>query len=92
MMTHETQQHPKRSLLFLLAVLLLLLTSLASCSRRNQYEDQLESIKDTQPEIPLEEQTAKDGFIGSPSEDYALPIIKKNRRNALFFGEDRRRA
>ena len=87
MMTHETQQHPKRSLLFLLAVLLLLLTSLASCSRRNQYEDQLESIKDTQPEIPLEEQTAKDGFIGSPSEDYALPIINKTGETPYFSGK-----
>ena len=81
----------KKLLLIALAAAILT-ASLASCSRRNQYEDQLESMKDTRPEIPLEEQTAKDGFIGSPSEDYALPIIKKNRRNALFFGEDRRRA
>ena len=41
----------------LLTVLLLFLPLLTSCSRRSQYEDQLESIKDTRPEIPLEEQT-----------------------------------
>ena len=47
--------------IFLIALTAVVLTaSLTSCSRRSQYEDQLESTKDTQPEIPLEEQTAKD--------------------------------
>ena len=71
----------------LLTVLLLFLPLLTSCSRRSQYEDQLESIKDTRPEIPLEEKTAKDGFIGSPSEDYALPIINKTGETPYFSGK-----
>ncbi|MBQ3508285.1 MAG: hypothetical protein IJA91_07030 [Clostridia bacterium] len=73
----------KKLLLIALAAAILT-ASLASCSRRNQYEDQLESMKDTQPDIPLEEQTATNGFIGSPSEDYALPIIKKQEKRPIF--------
>ncbi len=76
----------KKTLLITLAAALLV-TSFASCSRRGQYKDQLDSMKDTQPEIPLEEQTAKDGFIGSPSEDYALPIIKKTGETPYFSGK-----
>ena len=75
----------KKLLLYALAATILL-TSLASCSRRNQYEDQLESIKDTQPDLPLEEQTAMDGFIGSPSEDYALTVIKKSGNSTHYGG------
>ena len=76
----------KKLLLIALAAAILTV-SLTSCSRRGKYEDQLESIKDTQPDIPLEEQTAKDGFIGSPSEDYALPIIKKIGETPCFSGK-----
>ena len=76
----------KKLLLIALAAAILT-ASLTSCSRREKYEDQLESIKDTQPDIPLEEQTATNGFIGSPSEDYALPIIKKTGETPYFSGK-----
>ena len=76
----------KKTLLITLTGILLL-SSFASCSRRSQYEDQLESIKDTQPALPLEEQTDLNGFIGSPSEDYALPIIKKTGETPYFSGK-----
>ena len=59
----------------------LLLTSLASCSRRNQYEDHLGSEKETQ-----EEETAKDGIFGSPSEDYTLTVIKKSGNSTHYGG------
>ncbi|MBQ4111850.1 MAG: hypothetical protein IJD38_03530 [Clostridia bacterium] len=59
----------------------ILLTSLASCSRRNQYEDHLGSEKETQ-----EEETAKDGIFGSPSEDYTLTVIKKSGNSTHYGG------
>ena len=71
-----------KKLLLIALTAALLVTSLASCSRKGQYGDQLGGMKDTEKE----EQTAKDGFIGSPSEDYTLTVIKKSGNSTHYGG------
>ena len=60
---------------------ILLLTFLASCSRRSQYENQLDSMKDTEKE----EQTAINGVIGDGVDGYAVTIIPTPTTSASFF-------
>lgn len=72
----------------IIAILLsaaLLLTVLASCSRRGRYEDILESTKDTQPSVNIG--TSGNGFIGQGLQDYALPIIHKNGDTFYYDGK-----
>ena len=59
----------------------ILLTSLASCSRRGQYEDQLDSMKDTEKE----EQTAVNGVIGDGTDGYSVTAIPAPTSEKGFF-------
>ena len=77
----------KKALLITLAVALLV-TSFASCSRRNQYEDQLESQKEAEAGA-LTPQPGADGvanIIATNPSDYSLNIIKKTSDKGYFEG------
>ncbi len=59
----------------------ILLTSLASCSRRGKYEDQLDSTKNTEKE----EQTAVNGVIGDDADGYSVTAIPTPTSEKGFF-------
>ena len=68
--------------IFLIALTAVVLTAaLASCSRRGQYENQLESMKDTEKE----EQTAVNGVIGDDADGYSVTAIPSPTSEKGFF-------
>ena len=70
--------------IFLIALTAVVLTAaLTSCSRRSQYEDQLDSMKDTEKE----EQTAVNGVIGDGAEGYVVTVIPTTTTSASFFDD-----
>ncbi len=74
----------KRIILFSLAALLLL-SSLASCSRRGQYEDQLESKKEAESLDAIPE--TNDNITGEDAPDYQTPIILKTGDIPFYEGK-----
>ena len=80
----------KKPLLLVLTAMLLLssFASCSSCSRRDQYEDQLESQKEAESGA-LIPQPGADGvanIIGTNASDYALAVIKKTSDKGYFAG------
>ena len=77
----------KKAILIILTATLLL-TSLASCSRRGQYEDQLESQKvaeslDAIPEI-------NGNITGDNAPDYETPVMLKTGSTPFYEGRLRK--
>ena len=66
--------------LFVLSAIFLLIFPI-SCSRRGQYEDQLDSMKDTEKE----EQTAINGVIGDDADGYSVTAIPSPISEKGFF-------
>ena len=74
----------KKALLITLAAALLV-TSLASCSRRNQYEDQLESQKLAESLDAIPETNGN--ITGDSAPDYATPVILKTGNTPFYEGK-----
>ncbi len=72
--------------LFLIALTAtLLLTSLASCSRRGQYEDILESQKEAESLDAIPE--TNDNITGEDAPDYATPVMLKTGSTPFYEGK-----
>ena len=74
----------KKALLITLSALLLL-SSLASCSRRGQYEDQLESQKEAESLDAIPETNGN--ITGNSAPDYQTPIILKTGDTPFYEGK-----
>ncbi len=74
----------KKALLIILTATLLL-TSLASCSRRGQYEDILESQKVAESLDAIPE--TNDNITGDNAPDYATPVILKTGNTPFYEGK-----
>ena len=74
----------KKAILIILTATLLL-TSLASCSRRRQYEDVLESQKEAESLDAIPE--TNNNITGEGAPDYATPVILKTGNTPFYEGK-----
>ena len=74
-----------KKLLLLALTVTLLLTSLASCSRRGQYEDILESKKEAESLDAIPETNGN--ITGEKAPDYETPVILKTGNSSFYEGK-----
>ena len=74
----------KKALLITLAAAFLV-TSLASCSRRGQYEDQLESQKEAESLDAIPETNGN--ITGDNASDYETPVMLKTGSTPFYEGK-----
>lgn len=74
-----------KKVLLIMLIAALLATSLASCTRRNQYEDQLESQKEAESFDAIIETNGN--ITGENAPDYATPVMLQTGNTPFYTGK-----